>query len=86
MARPVMGCPMPQSQQGGTEESQINVSVPQQERQADAIRGKTIADYNPDVDYKPVGSDPDINTVNEEEENSDAEHVKMELPQDETLL
>ena len=41
--------------------------------------GKAIADYNPDVDYKPEGSDPEIETVNEDKENSDAEYVNMEI-------
>ena len=33
-----------------------NISIPQQEGQADASGGKAIADYNPDVDYKPEGN------------------------------
>ena len=75
-----MGCLMPWPQQGGAEEPETNVSVPQQEGQADATRGKAIADYKSDVDYEPEGSDPDIKAVNEEEENSYAEYAKMELP------
>ena len=38
---------------GGTEVPETNVSVPQQEVQADTTRGDAIADYNPDIDYKP---------------------------------
>ena len=49
MARLVRGHQMPWPQQGGTEEPEINISVPQQEGQADAIGGKIIADCNPDV-------------------------------------
>ena len=54
----------------------MNVSIPQQEGQADATNCKAIAYYNPDIDYKPEGSDPDIKAVNEEEEDSDAEYAK----------
>ena len=41
-----------------------------------------IADYKPDVKYKPEGSDPEMEPVDheEEEQNSDAEYVKVELP------
>ena len=45
MAKPMRGCPMPWSQQEGTEEP---VSVSQQGRKADATRGRDIADYNQD--------------------------------------
>ena len=58
---------MPWSQQGDTKEPEANVSVPQQEGQIDATRGRAVADYNPDLDYKPEGSDPDIKAVNEKE-------------------
>ena len=44
-----------------------------------------MANYYLDVNYKLEGSDPDVKAVNEEEENSDAEYTKMELPQDGTL-
>ena len=71
---------MPWSQQGGTEKPETNVSVPQQEGQADAISSKAVSDYDSDIFYKPEGSDPDIKAVNEEEENFDAEYAKMELP------
>ena len=50
MARPVRGCPMPWSWQGGAEEPETNVIVPQQEGLADATSDKTIADYDLDVD------------------------------------
>ena len=86
MARLVRGCLVPWPQQGGTEEPQINISVPQQEGQAEATGGKVVADYNLDVDYKPEGSDLEIKAVDDkEEENSDAEYAKMQLRQDETL-
>ena len=85
MARPGREHPTPQSQQGGTEESETNVSVSQQEGQADATRGKAIADYNLDIDCEPEGSDPEIKAVDKEEDNSDAEYVKMKLPQARTL-
>ena len=60
-----------------------NVSIPQQKGQADATTGNTIADYN--FNYKPEGSDPDMEAVNAEEINSNAEYAKMELPQAKTL-
>ena len=40
------------SQEGGAGESEMNPSVSPQEEQADALKGKVIADYKPDVDYK----------------------------------
>ena len=80
MARLVMGSLTPWSLQVGAEEPKTNVSVPQQGVQADTISGKALADYNPDIDYKPEGSDPDIEAVNEEEENSAAEYANMEIP------
>ena len=64
---------------------ETNVSASQQKGEADTTRGKAIADYNPDIDYQPEGSDPEIEAVNEDEENSDAKYVKMELPQARTL-
>ena len=85
MARLVRKCPTPWSQQGGAEELKTNVSVPPQGRQADATSGKAIADYNPDIDYEPEGSIPDIEAINEEEENYIAEYAKIELPQARTL-
>ena len=81
MARLMRECPLPWSQQGCADESETNASVSQQWGQADATSGEAIADYNPDINYKPEGSDPDIEAVHEEEENSDAEYAKMELPQ-----
>ena len=62
-----------------TGESQTNTSVPQQEEQLDGTEDKVVADQNPDVDYKKQGSDPEIKAVNEEEENSYAVYVEMEL-------
>ena len=73
---------MPWSQQEGAGEPKMKVSAPQEGGQADTTRGKDIADYNPDIDYKPEGSDPDMKAFDEEEENSDAEYAKMELPQE----
>ena len=43
---------MPQKKQGGAEESETNVSVPQQEGQAEITSGKATAEYNPDIEYK----------------------------------
>ena len=80
MAWPVRGCTMLLSWLGGIEEPVTNVSVLQEEEQADTTRGKAIGDYNLDIDYEPKGSDPAIETVNKEEENSDSEYAKMELP------
>ena len=74
MAQPVRGFSVPWPQQGGAEELESNSSVPQ------AKGGKVIADYDPDVDYNPEGSDPDVEAVNEEEKNFDAEYAKMKLP------
>ena len=76
---------MPRSQQEGTREPEKYVSVPQQGQQADATRGKDIADSDPDVDSKSEESDSEIKAVNEEEENSDAEYVEKETPSDGTL-
>ena len=84
MARMVEGCPKPQSQQGGAE-PETNVSVPQQEGQVDVTRGKAVADYYVYIYYKWEGSDPNHEAFYEKEENSDAEHAKMELPLPETL-
>ena len=50
------------------------------EQPADATCGEVIVNYDPDIDYEPEGSDPNIKAVHKEEENSDAEYVKMELP------
>ena len=65
------------SQPEGAEEPQTNISVSQQEEQTNAAEGKVIADYEPDVDYKPEGSEPKIKPVKEVEENSDAEYLKL---------
>ena len=69
-----------QPQQEEAREPETNVSVPWQRRQEGANRGKDVADYNRDVDYNPEGSDPNIEAVNKEEENLDAEYAKMEIP------
>ena len=84
MARPEREHPLPQSQ-GGAEEPETNPSVPQQEEHRDAKDGKVIADYDPDMDYRPERSDSDIKAIDEEEGNSVAEYAKMELSQDGTL-
>ena len=47
MARPVRECPTPRPQQEGMEEP---VRDPQQKKQSDAVEGKVIADYGPDID------------------------------------
>ena len=84
MARPVRRHPTPWPQEGA-DEPETNVSVARQGGQRGAREGKEIANYDPDVDYKSEGSDPDIEAVNEEEENSETEYAKMDLPQDRTL-
>ena len=56
MARMVRGRPTARSQPEGTDESETNASVPQQEEQPDATVGKVIVDYDPDVDYE--GTEP----------------------------
>ena len=71
---------MSQSQQEGTGVPETNVSNRQQGGPSDAARGRDVADYNTDVDYEPEGSGPDIKAVFENEEDSDAEYAKMELP------
>ena len=71
MPKTVKGCLIPWPE-GDTKEPETNSSVPQQEEQRDAMEGKVIANCNTDVDYKPEGSDTDIEAVDEEEENSDA--------------
>ena len=76
---------MPWSWQGGAEKPESNSSVPQQEGHTDTTGGKAVADYDPDIDYQPEGSDPQIEAVNKEEEISDAVHGKMRQPQDMTL-
>ena len=45
MARTMRRCLIAQLQPDLTEEPKINPSVPRQEEQADAIKGKGIADY-----------------------------------------
>ena len=60
MARTISRCPMPQPHQEGAGEPERNISVPQQGRQADAISGESVADYNLDIDYKRERSDSDI--------------------------
>ena len=50
-----------------------------------AIGEEVLADYDWDVGHKPEGSDLEIKTVIEEEENYDEKYVKMELPHDRTL-
>ena len=77
--RPVRGCPTSWPPKG-TGEPEAIPGDPQQEEQTDTISGKAVADYDQYVDYEAEGSSPDIKAVNEEEENSDAEYVKMELP------
>ena len=47
-----------------------------------------MIDYKPDVDHKPEGADHNNEPVayEQEEENSDAKYVKMELPCQGTLI
>ena len=71
-------------QQGDTEEPDTNLRAPQQEKQRDITGGTVVSDYDTDVDYEPQGSNPEIKAVNKEEENSDTEQGKMELPQQRT--
>ena len=78
MVRPVRGCLTAWLQQEGAEDPQTKPSVPWQEEQPEATEGKVIADYDLDVDYESEGSDPEIKPVDEEDENSDTEYVKME--------
>ena len=56
-----------------------NISIPQQEKQTDAARGKVIGGYDPDVDYEPKKSGPEIKAVNKDEENYDAQYAKIKL-------
>ena len=60
------------SQQGSADEQVTNISVPQQEGQADATGGKVIADYDLDMKYEAEVSGPEIEAVDKEEEDSDA--------------
>ena len=69
MAGPMRGHPTLQPQQGGAEEPETHSSVPHQEGQADATRGKVVANYDLDIDYNTEVSDPKIEAVNEEKEN-----------------
>ena len=81
VVKTVSGCPTVQSQPEVIEEPETNPSFPQQEEQTDAVEGKIIADYKLDVGYEPEGSDPENKPdAQEEEENSNAHYVKMELP------
>ena len=71
MARTVRGLPTAWSQSEYAEETEINPSVPQQEKQSDVTEGKVIVDCGPDVDYE--WSEPKIepDAQEEKEENSD---------------
>ena len=77
MTKTMRGCLTAWSQTEGTEESEKNPGVPQQEEQPDTTDGKVIVVYNLDADFKPEGSDPEIEPVHHEEdnENSYAEYV-----------
>ena len=80
MATIMRRCPTVHSQPEGAVESETNPSVPQWEEQADTIDGKVIADYEPEIDYEPEGSDPENGPdAQAEEENSNPEYAKMEL-------
>ena len=60
MARTIRGHPTDWFQQEGTEKPENNPSIPWQEEKAYATKGKVIANYKPDVDYEPEGSEPEI--------------------------
>ena len=77
MARLVRRCPTVRSQQKGIEEP---VRDPQQEDQPDAIGGKEIADYGPDIDYE--GSEPKVEQSAQEQREVDpeVEYTEMEIP------
>ena len=64
MARPMRERQTPQSQVG-TEEPDTNLNVPQQEEQRDISEVDIVAYYDPHVDYKPEGSEPDVEAVSE---------------------
>ena len=69
------------SQPKSTVEPQTSLSVPLQEKWADDSKGKVVADYKLNVDYKPKGSYPENEPdAKEEEENFGPEYAKMELP------
>ena len=61
-----------------TEEHQTNPSVPQQEEQGDAKKGKVIADKKLNVDHELEWADHEVEPVHHEEEkvNSNAEYAK----------
>ena len=82
MASTMRGHPTARLQPKGTEETETNTSVPQEEEQADATESKVIANYKLEVDYKPERSNPEIKPVNHVEEgmmHSDTEYAKMEI-------
>ena len=81
------GCPTVQLKQEGIAESETNPCVPHQEEQADSMESKVIADYTLDVYYKPEGADSESKPANHEkdEQNSNEEYVKMELPHQGTM-
>ena len=72
--------PTAQLQPEGIEKPVIYPSVPWQEEQSDAKKGKIVADYNLDVDY--TGSEPknELVTQEEKEENSDTVYMNMKIP------
>ena len=63
MARPIRGHPVPQSQQEGKDEPEKKLLFLSNGDKQTPPMAK-IADYNPDVDFKPEGSDPDTKEVN----------------------
>ena len=81
MAQTMRGCLTACSQIECAAEPENSLSIMQLEEQVDAEEGEVIVNYEPDVDYDPEGPDPNTQPVTqeEEEENFDAEHVKMEL-------
>ena len=85
MARSVRGHQAPWTPEG-TCEPDTNISVPQKGGQRVTKERKAIANYDLDIDYKPERTDLGIKAVHEEEEDSDAEYKKMELPWARILL
>ena len=88
MARAMRGCLTAWLQQEGAAKSWNNVSILWLEEQADAKEGKVMVYYKPDINYEPEGSDPNDEPDaqgEEEEENSDVEYAKVEIPFQGTL-
>ena len=70
----VHSCLTAQAQTEGTEESQTNPSVPQQEEQADATEAEVRADYELNIYYEETGPKNEQDAQKEKEENYDAKY------------